>query len=363
MGSIAIIGSGFSGLSVMYWLHQLGLKPVLISKEVPEKASSVPIGLMSPAGGQKGIPIWRFQEGIDSTRVLLQDFQKVFPNQILIKQTGVLRPAMQPIIEDFFKKNLKGFSSKDAQWLTSKEIQKINPFVFNEFGGIWIPSGSILAGDSICKAGLLFSESQSIPVIDEYVQSITPISRGYRIQTETHSLEFEKVIIASGSVFPKMEFISFSNLVIPVKGQLMTLKRITVDPAFSHGVSGQGYFGELGDLAAFGSTYEHEFSTVNATQLAENKLHAQLSTLFPDWKTYYKVQNQYTGVRVSTPDRMPLLGQFEERKNLFFYFGNGSKGMIWSSLLGKMLAELIINQTPLPKEVDIRRFKKRVQFI
>jgi glycine/D-amino acid oxidase-like deaminating enzyme len=68
------------------------------------------------------------------------------------------------------------------------------------------------------------------------------------------------------------------------------------------------------------------------------------------------------GVRASTFDRMPMVGSLEGHPNLYYYFGNGSKGMIWSSLLGKLLARNIVKNEALPKEVAIQRFAKRVEF-
>ena len=362
MSDIAVIGSGFSGISVVYWLHQLGVKATLISLDIPEKASAVPLGLMSPAGGQKGIPIWRYKDGLRSTFDLLDELQNFNSETKLYKKSPVLRPAMQPFIEEYFRKNFDSFPEDDVKWLSADEIHDYNPHVFNQYGGMLIHAGAIISGDAICTTIKQYADHYHIPMIHNRVYRIEQDGDGFRLYFDNFETKFDKIIIATGSVLPAISGIDVSNLIVPVKGQLMKLRKNTSDAVFDHAISGQGYIAELNGEAAFGSTYEHDFTTLEPTQTAENKLRDQLSVLFPNWEKYYSVSEQWTGVRASTPDRMPMLGNFEVNPNLYFYFGNGSKGMIWSSLLGKLLARLIVKNEELPKEVAIQRFAKRVVF-
>ena len=70
-------------------------------------------------------------------------------------------------------------------------------------------------------------------------------------------------------------------------------------------------------------------------------------------------------MRVSTYDRMPMMGEIE--KNLYVLSGLGSRGMVWGPLLGDALASIILNQPSgldrnMIKSCDPNRIEKSFLF-
>jgi glycine oxidase len=71
----------------------------------------------------------------------------------------------------------------------------------------------------------------------------------------------------------------------------------------------------------------------------------------------YKITNQSWGIRPTTPDRRPILGAHPEHQNVLIFNGLGTKGVSLAPYFSQVLSELLENEVPLNKEVDIQRYK------
>lgn len=102
-----------------------------------------------------------------------------------------------------------------------------------------------------------------------------------------------------------------------------------------------------------GSTYVWNTSSLNITEEGKNLILENLSVL-----TLEKVEviEQVAGVRPTTTDRRPLMGQHPNWSNLFIFNGLGTKGYMMAPLLAKEMTEHILHGTPLNREVSIERF-------
>ncbi len=66
--------------------------------------------------------------------------------------------------------------------------------------------------------------------------------------------------------------------------------------------------------------------------------------------------DQVAGIRPTVSDRRPLVGVHEEHKNLFILNGLGTRGVMIAPYIANQLYELIEHDSPLEKEIDIKRF-------
>lgn len=71
----------------------------------------------------------------------------------------------------------------------------------------------------------------------------------------------------------------------------------------------------------------------------------------------FRVTDQQWGVRPTTPDRRPLVGQHPEYQQLWTLNGLGTKGVSLAPYFSAALISAIENETPLNKLVDIGRYK------
>ena len=76
-----------------------------------------------------------------------------------------------------------------------------------------------------------------------------------------------------------------------------------------------------------------------------------VKTLLPQLNDY---DSEWTGFRPSMPDSMPVIGPSTTDKDVFYAFGHGHLGMTLSGITGKIIADLISNQTP---DIDIHPFR------
>ncbi|TNE70875.1 FAD-binding oxidoreductase [bacterium] len=361
MSSIAVIGSGFSGISVCYHLIKKGITPVLFDAGLPQKASSVPLGLINPATGQKALPAWNYEHGLEASFKLLSEFQS-YTHHPIFDKNGVIRPAMNESMADSFNKNADLFDGS-VQFLSSDVFKKEFPAVFSDFGGLVINNAGTVSGSKLFQAFTTFSRKHQIETIHENVERIIYSKAEITVSTPNQQYHFDKVVICTGSVLPGINDLDIRSLVHPVKGQLTRLNVSSFENLPQQSISGLGYLARLNEEFVFGSTFEHHFTHLSPTEDGAQRLQEQLSRLIPFAKYQFSFGRQWVGVRASTPDRKPLLGSFNEFPNLHFYLGNGSKGMLWSVMLGEYVVNQLLNESEIPTEVDIKRFAKKLNLL
>ncbi|MBK7816373.1 MAG: FAD-binding oxidoreductase [Sphingobacteriaceae bacterium] len=73
-------------------------------------------------------------------------------------------------------------------------------------------------------------------------------------------------------------------------------------------------------------------------------------------KVPYNVLEHKAGVRPSTLDRRPIIGQHPLHKNLFVFNGLGTKGVMLAPYFSKKFVHFYLNKEALDAEVDVKRF-------
>ena len=71
----------------------------------------------------------------------------------------------------------------------------------------------------------------------------------------------------------------------------------------------------------------------------------------------YEVIGQEWGLRPTTPDRRPILGQHPENPGVWTLNGLGTKGVSLAPYFADVLIRSMENGEALNKEVDIERYK------
>ncbi|MDX1667758.1 MAG: FAD-dependent oxidoreductase [Saprospiraceae bacterium] len=126
---------------------------------------------------------------------------------------------------------------------------------------------------------------------------------------------------------------------------------------FEHSISSLGYLAHL-DQHRFiqGSTYEHDFDSIEPDSYGETYLRKRLKRTLPALEKTATLTGQWAGVRLSTPNRKPILGRHKELPNTGVFTGLGSKGLMFGRYLADHFARHLTEGDPLMKEVDIKRF-------
>jgi glycine/D-amino acid oxidase-like deaminating enzyme len=178
------------------------------------------------------------------------------------------------------------------------------------------------------------------------------------IKETTHwkyrGLQTQRVIFCEGIGLrenPWFQSLPFS----PAKGEtlILTSKTLQLPQAIYHHIK---WILPYGDQSfRVGATYDESDLSAEPTKHAKQELlHAVHSFIKPEHE--FVVQKHLAGIRPSTPDARPLLGQHPNQAGLYILNGLGSKGASVAPEMSRQLIEHLLNDKPLDPEIDIARF-------
>ncbi len=314
---LAVIGGGFSGLALCYYLLKKGGEVTLFDRG--GGASKIASGLLHPYPGENGSLSWKGVEGMRETRTLLE---MVGPD--VYKETGILRFAVSEKQRKVFKKRSEEHS--DIEWW---DKEKCHDFV---------PGSSYLPG--------IFIRSGITVHAKAYLEGLWKICEALGGRREEKSVVlddlqgFDRVILAAGGGIRSFAAAKKLDLRF-TKGQLLVCKR----PHYLKGessITGKGYLAlsEREDRCYLGSTYERRHTTEEpclgtATDLIFN----QIGQFIPSYGAFH-VEGCLAEMRVSTKDRLPFIGKIDA--NTYAMTGMGSRGLLYHAYFGKKLAEEVM---------------------
>lgn len=352
------MGAGLAGISLADALLRNGVSVCVIDVgEIASGASGTPLGLVNPATGRYGTKTWLAEECYHSIYSSLKETQAQTP-AIFFRKSGVLRPALDEKIASKMKENYKSTNWPEnwCQWLDEKEMYEVNKELSCVDGGIWLPVGLTVNISAYLKnkARILMQHEAKFITNAEY--EITNKKHGFEISLSDGSkIQSANIIYTAGFDSIKNKYWDFLPL-IAVKGQMATFKK-TSPLEFDYAISALGYIASLSESEfVIGSTYEHNFEHRNPDKNGLEYLTKRMSRVYPSLIEASTLTGQWAGVRASTPNRKPILGQHPENKNLFIFTGLGSKGLLYSAYLSEIMGNYLIDSAEVPDEISIERF-------
>ncbi len=332
---IAIIGAGFAGLATTWTLLQCKTKnlPIQVtlfdSKGIGAESSGVAAGLMHPFANTHAKLNREGYEGYQSCLGLLAAATNAlgYPP---FDSSGILRPALSPAQEkEFYIASQKYPETID--WKNSAEMQVILPNVM-EAPGIWIKKGVTVFTDEYLRGLYMACEELGARLQIQRVNSVCELNA------------FDLVIFAMGSNSASLKELSHLPLRY-TKGQILELLWPEDLPPLPMALNGNMYCVMSRDRkrCLVGSTYEKQFKSAETDlDIAKEWILPKLTQLYPPLKEA-KVIGCRAGIRVSTPQHLPLITQINSR--CYVIVGLGSKGLLYHGLYSQKLRDLILQQT------------------
>lgn len=301
---IAIIGGGFAGASLATLLkdrHEVTLF------EKGSSTSSIAAGLLHKFVGLNARKSPFADEAFEDT---VQFISKEAPNSIKI--TPLLRLALTEVQVESFK--ITATNYPEVKWI--EDASALGPYPK--------APGILVSGAIIDCASYLDTLKKSLPVVHQEIKDLKELN------------QFDRIVIAAGpQKYPGMEDLNL-NL---VKGQLL---EITCPIDIPYPINSQAYFIPQQDHAILGSTYERNFTSLEADlDTALKELGPSFTRFFP----HLSIQNPIVkaGVRVTTPDRLPILEKIDART--LVYTGLGSKGLLYHVYFAKKTIKLLLDES------------------
>lgn len=355
-----VLGAGLAGLSIAGNLAEQGASVCLLeTDDIASGASGTPLALVNPATGRFGTKTWRAEECYEAVANDLEKIQDQIPVRCF-KKSGVLRPAQDEKMASEMKENAKSPEWPEGwcKWLDKKEVRGMNPNLNCIGGGIWLPPGLTVNVETYLKAKAHFLESIGLKLICQVNYSVNESARGFDFSLE-NGTEFhaDSVICATGYQTKNNTDWAFLPVHL-IKGQVAIFESPETKN-FDYSISALGYIASISDSHfVAGSTYEHNFENNAPDKEGLHYLTQRLSTVYPSLFKNAELVSQWAGIRASSPNRKPILGRHPEKENLYIFSSLGSKGLLYSAYLGKLLTNFIIHQEELPKEISVTRFSE-----
>ena len=358
-----VFGAGPSGLSIANALSKKGKSVLLIDPYVSENAPGAPAGLVNPATGRRAKLSWRSRECFDTLNRHLDELEQFAGNneeQPIISRSGVIRPAINEKLADNFLESLEKYDWPKGwiRWMKRDEVTACNPEIAPNHGALYLNNGFTVFADRYLNTYRKFLRNKGVECrYEEASYQFNENSRTFSISIQEEHYSTEHIIIAAGFNAPSFKDWDYLPLHL-VKGQIVHFEA-DEDLSWHHAVSSMGYALRRGKRElVVGSTYEHKFEGLNTTDDAYQRIADKLANMLPNISKRVKKIGQVAGIRVTTPNKLPVIGRHREIDNLCIYTAMGSKGLLFSEYTASLLADHLADNTAMPDELGTDRFHK-----
>jgi len=339
-----IVGSGLAGLMLCEQLRTRGKSFVVVSN-TSQQASIVASGLYNPVVLKRFNMAWEADRHVP---VALSTYKK------LENYLGINVDDQRPIyrifnsIEEQNNWFLAADKPKLQQFLVPKIIENNNPNIQAPFG-----YGEVKFTGRVDTKLLLEAYRNDLKSKDLFLEETFDYS-ALELNHEVNYKEItaKKLIFAEGFGMKQNPF--FNTLPLEgTKGELLVIHApdLKLDVILKSSV----FAIPIGDEQYLvGSTYAWNDYSNTPTESAKNELLEKLRKVI---SCSFKAVHHRAGIRPTVTDRRPLVGQHKAHKNLYLMNGLGSRGVLIAPTVAKDLITYIEDGVPLPKEIDINRFK------
>ena len=356
---VIVIGAGIAGCSSAYFLKEKGLKVLVLDRTgIAVAGGSAAAGaFVSPKIGKGSALQTLTNEAFEFAKdFYLENFPEHF------KQTGVIRIPKDDEDAKLFVEYEKHDHSK-REWVNEENLEERGiknakkSFLFDEAG--------VCDAPKMCEAFL-----EGIDYVEYDVKSLNYEDEFWHIG----AYRANKLILATGyeNKFFDLRYMGIKGT-WGTRGDYVSSLNLNVSMHKKISVSAN-----IEGIVKIGATHEKEINS--CVRCGEKPLNAllEIATDMIDTSDF-QLQESFCGMRAGSKDYFPLLGSVidvsetleahpklvrgaklkEEpmlMENLYVCNGLGGRGFVFAPLMGKMLAEKIVDG----KEVDVRVNPKRL---
>ena len=349
---VAVIGAGVAGAATAHALAQRGLDVTVLERAgaPAQAASGNPVAVFRPvisrddnratrltrAAFLHDLRAWAMLAGVEWARCGVLHLAK--DADAATKQQQALAETAPPA--DF------------ARWVDVAEARELANWPVAA-PGVFFPTAGWVVPGSLCRSWLdhpAIRLQTGCPVA-----RVEAISAGWRVVDREGAVlaEADAVVLANardaldlapGQAWP----------LHTVRGQITQLPPGSL-PEIQRVISREGYVAP-GARPLVGATYEHDDEDTTPRPQSDLANLARLEVILPGARARFAADavSGRASLRATLPDRLPMAGAVGGQAGLYVAAGYASRGVVWASLLGEALADLMTGQ-PLPLEDDLVR--------
>lgn len=345
-----IVGLGLSGISFCEQLEARQHTFMVYEKGTDASASTVAGGLYNPVVLKKFTPIWNAAEQTQTAKTFYGHLEQKLDARLDFKL-----PVLRKLANAQEAKLWKESSQKETlkEFLETEIIPNENQHITADFG-----FGKVKHTGRI-DTGLL------IQTYKDYLRAKRLLVQGKIEYSEIEQSPtavcyqgkmFQYVVFCEGCGLLQNPFFNYLPL-IENKGELLQifapklqLEKILKGPVFVVPIGENRYLA--------GTTYDHQFTDRLPTAEAREFIVSKLKTMVD---CEFSIEDHFLGFRPTVLDRRPLLGKHPVHDRLAVLNGMGTRGVLLAPSMAKDLYDFLLHGKPLDKEIDIKRYEKRLK--
>jgi glycine oxidase len=329
-----IVGQGLAGTLLAWEFERAGISFAIVDSGHEQAASRVAAGIINPITGRRLVPSWRVAALLPAARTAYRELEAAL-GVSLWREMRVWRifadeRERRVLAEKQARGELGAFAGAATEqgfWIEGAARIDL-PELLRAARERWRAQGRLRVG-GLSEPGELLAAA------------------------ERHQLVIDCTGLA-GARSGLFDFVPWEFS----KGQLLTLS-VTRGTLDSGVIVNRGHwlFPLSSETACLGATHEPGVSDTRSTAEAQATLAASMPFLQPGQP--YTVTGQLAGVRVTLPDKRPVVGRHPVKARVGVVNGLGAKGALLAPMLARQWVNHLTEGVPFDPAVDVARFSVR----
>ncbi len=338
-----IVGLGIAGLSFCEIVEKNN-KTFVVIDEPFCSATRVSAGIINPMVLKRFTPVWNAKIHTQRAAVFYKNLEKKLDTSFF-KQLPMFR-----LFTSFEEQNnwmVASDKNELSTFLHPEIINNTNPCINAPFGMGKVNFSGVVSTNILLNSYQQFLINNRKLLPEKFKHRLLQISNNRILYKD---IQAKHIVFAEGFSARNNPFFK-KELIIPNKGEFLIIHspKLKLNAMLKTSL----FVVPLGnDNYKIGATYNREDFSLETTQSARETL---LSKLKKSITCHFTIVNQVAGMRPTTLDRRPLLGDLPKQNNIFFFTGLGTRGIMSAPTLAQKLFDYIENKIPLEKEIDIKR--------
>lgn len=343
-----IVGQGLAGTLLSYRLYKRGYKIAVIDQGLDKSCTTKMGGVINPITGRKYVKSWMIDSLLPEAMVIYEEMEDFLKINFIHKKNIIrlfttiqeenawLARSADPEYENYINKCPGPIED-------SMYIHK--PLAYGE-----IINSAVIEIPKMAQAYRDFLKSNKFLLDGIFdISKLEISSEGYKYE----NLEAEKIVFCEGYKIITNKYFNFLPMNL-AKGEALIVK--FTNAKFNNIIKKKISIEPLSDGTCWvGSNYIWEFDDSNSDPQYEKYLTSHLQDITPE---DYKIIRQMAGIRPTVIDRRPLLGSHPDYKGMYVFNGLGTKGVSLAPYFSKIMIQYLLDEEPIPEEVDIKRFRE-----
>lgn len=342
--TVLIIGGGVAGLSLAHQLEHRGVDFKILT-ERENHSTKVAAGMINPLVFRRMLKSWE----TDKLLPYLNDFYQKLESKT--KSSYFHHMPIRRLFSSEDEAKLWKERSKAPEYAQyiNLDAEPYPEYAKNEFGQGFVLMGGFIRSEKFLEENRRYFEEKNQLIYT----SINYKDINLKDQT-VQGIAFDKLIFAEGFKGKNNPYFDY----LPIgqtKGEILDIKstQLSEDEILNR----KCFVLPVGENSfKLGATFDWNTTDLTPTEESKRELQEKFENIS---SANYTIIDHKVGIRPTSIDRRPLIGEHPKIKNIYIFNGLGTKGYMLAPYFSEHMIKHILDKTELLSDVNIQRFHKR----